>query len=102
MNDKDLDNIKYFTKKVNTEKAIEILNKIFNTDIDPEKGYVYIDMVNNYIGYAIPHIIALLKTQQEMVTNFSSEVEEQQKNLDQIDLWAMEIQGLIKKIRGKI
>ena len=33
---------------------------------------------------------------------FSSEVEEQQKNLDQIDLWAMEIQSLIKKVRGKI
>ena len=47
-------------------------------------------------------IITLFKTQQEMVTKFSSEVDEQQKNLDQIDLWAMEIQGLIKKIRGKI
>jgi len=47
-------------------------------------------------------IIALLKTKQEMVTKFSSEGEEQQKNLDQIDLWAMEIQGLIKKIRSKI
>jgi len=47
-------------------------------------------------------IITLLKTKQEMVTKFSSEGEEQQKNLDQIDLWAMEIQGLIKKIRSKI
>jgi len=47
-------------------------------------------------------IIGLLKTKQELATNFSSEVEEQQKNLDQIDLWVMEIQELIKKIRGKI
>jgi len=57
---------------------------------------------------------------QELVTKFSSEVEEQQKNLDQIDLWAMEIEDWlrecneipvnvknsishwIKKIRGKI
>jgi len=31
-----------------------------------------------------------------------SEVEEQQKNLDQIDLWAMEIERLIKNIRGNI
>jgi len=37
-----------------------------------------------------------------LVTKFSSECDEYQKNLDQIDLWAMEIQALIKKIRGKI
>jgi len=39
---------------------------------------------------------------QALVTKFSEECDEYQKNLDQIDLWAMEIQNLIKKIRGKI
>jgi len=39
---------------------------------------------------------------QALVTKFSSECDEYQKNLDQIDLWVMEIQNLIKKIRGKI
>ena len=49
------------------------------------------------------------KTKQEMVTKFSSEGDEYQKRLDEIDLWAMEVQQLlrntqeyIKKIRGKI
>lgn len=39
---------------------------------------------------------------QELITQFSGECDEYQKKLDQIDLWAMEIQNLIKKIRGKI
>ena len=39
---------------------------------------------------------------QELVTKLSEEGDEYQKKLDQIDLWAMEIQELIKKIRGKI
>lgn len=39
---------------------------------------------------------------QKLVTQFSSECDEYQKKLDQIDLWAMEIEGLIKKIRGEI
>jgi len=47
-------------------------------------------------------IITLLKTKQEMVTMFSSEVEKQQKNLDDIDFYAMCMESLIKKIRGKI
>ena len=73
-----------------TEEAIEFLqfHRKLYYDTSQEDG--------------IDEVIALLKTQQEMVTKFSSEVEEQQKNLDQIDLWAMEVQELIKKIRGKI
>jgi len=47
-------------------------------------------------------IITLLKTKQELVTQFSSDCEVYQKDLDQIDIWAMDIQELIKKIRGKI
>ena len=39
---------------------------------------------------------------QELVTKFSSEGEEYQKKLDNIDLWAMEIERLIKNIRGNI
>jgi len=39
---------------------------------------------------------------QALVTQFSEEGDKYQKKLDQIDLWAMEIQNLIKKIRGKI
>lgn len=39
---------------------------------------------------------------QALVTKFSEECDEYQKKLDQIDLWAMEIQNLVKKIRGKI
>ena len=78
-----------------TKEAIEFLKGIKHS----VSGYgnAYIPNNNN-----IDDIIALLKTKQEMVTKFSSEVEEQQKNLDQIDLWAMEIQERIKKIRGKI
>ncbi len=81
---------------MDTEKAIEFLKGINKKSVSGY-GNAYIPNNNN-----IDDIIALLKTNQEMVTKFSSEVEEQQKNLDQIDLWAMEIQGLIKKIRGKI
>ena len=76
---------------MNTEKAIEFLQKeLIEGTVDPR------------IRKGLIEIQDLLKTKQEMVTKFSSEGEEQQKNLDQIDLWAMEIQGLIKKIRGKI
>ena len=32
----------------------------------------------------------------------TKELDEYQKSLDNIDLWAMEIQNLIKKIRSKI
>lgn len=78
-------------KKMNTKEAIEFLQKEFiEGNLDPRKRK------------GLEEIIALLKTKQEMVSKFSSEVEEQQKNLDQIDLWAMEVQELIKKIRGKI
>ena len=76
---------------MNTEEAVEFLQKgLIEGTIDPNirKGLIKIQV--------------LLKTQQELVTKFSSECEEQQKNLDQIDLWAMEVQALIKKIRGKI
>ena len=38
----------------------------------------------------------------ETIKNLRCEGDEYQKSLDQIDLWAMEIQELIKKIRGKI
>jgi len=40
--------------------------------------------------------------QQELVTKFSSDCEVYQKDLDQIDIWAMDIEELLKKIRGKI
>ena len=76
---------------MNSEKALEFFQKeLIEGNLDPRtrKGLIEIQ--------------DLLKTKQEMVTKFSSEVEEQQNNLDQIDLWAMEIQELIKKIRGKI
>ena len=93
--------------KMNTEKAIEILEEI------KEIRSTYFKNKGNYKPFEhyaslfrddenIDEVITLLKTKQELVTKFSSEVEEQQKNLDQIDLWAMEIQMLIKKIRGKI
>jgi uncharacterized protein YkuJ len=42
------------------------------------------------------------ESKQELVTKFSKEGDECQKRLDQIDLWAMEIQGLVKKIRANI
>ena len=77
--------------KMDTEKAIEFLQK---------------ELIEATINWKIREgligIQDFLKTQQELITKLSSEVEEQQKNLDQIDLWAMEIQMLIKKIRGKI
>ena len=84
---------------MNTEKAIEILEEL--QDMTGSIEHL------TALGYKeekqeIEEVINLLKTQQEMVTKFSSEVEEQQKNLDQIDLWAMEAQALIKKIRGEI
>ena len=56
-----------------------------------------IDMVNDLLEIEKKNNI-----NQELVTKFSKEGDEYQKNLDQIDLWAMEIQALIKKIRGKI
>ena len=84
---------------MNTEKAIEILEEL--QDMTGSIEHL------TALGYKeekqeIEEVINLLKSKQEMVTKFSSEVEEQQKNLDQIDLWAMEIQALIKKVRGKI
>ena len=84
---------------MNTEKAIEILEEL--QDMTGSIEHL------TALGYkeekqAIEEIINLLKTQQEIVTKFSGECDEQQKNLDQIDLWAMEAQALIKKIRGKI
>ena len=76
---------------MNTEEAIEFIQKEFiEGNLDPMKRA------------GLKEVIALLKTKQEFVSKFSSECDEYQKNLDQIDLWAMEIQGLIKKIRGKI
>ena len=42
------------------------------------------------------------ESKQELVTKFSKEGDECQKRLDQIDLWAMEIQKLVKKIRANI
>ena len=39
---------------------------------------------------------------QELVTQYSSEYEVYQKDLDQIDIWAMDIEELLKKIRGKV
>ena len=85
-----------------TEKAIEMLERAKKTKSASTR---YMILNEDCIG----EIITLLKTQQEMVTkleetrkNMIWENSEYQKNLDQIDLWAMEIQGLIKKIRGKI
>jgi len=84
---------------MNTEEAI----KFCKDEINWIKEEIYNYPRNGeYAVMQFNKIITLLKTKQEMVTNFSSEVEGQQKNLDQIDLWAMEIQSLIKKIRGKI
>ena len=82
---------------MNTEKAIDILEELQGMSIEHLTALGYKEEKQ-----AIEEVINLIKTKQEMVTKFSSEVEEQQKNLDQIDLWAMEIQSLIKKIRGKI
>ena len=50
----------------------------------------------------LKNVVSLIKAQQDLITKYSSECDEYQKNLDQIDLWAMEIQERIKKIRGKI
>ena len=84
---------------MNTEEAI----KFCKDEINWIKEEIYNYPRNReYAVMQFNKIITLLKTKQEMVTNFSSEVEEQQKNLDQIDLWAMKIQSLIKKVRGKI
>ena len=84
---------------MNTEEAI----KFCKDEINWIKEEIYNYPRNReYAVMQFNKIIALLKTKQEMVTKFSSEGEEYQKNLDQIDLWAMEIQGLIKKIRSKI
>ena len=55
------------------------------------------DMINDLLK-----IEKIYFNKQELFTKISSEVEEQQKNLDQIDIWAMDIEELLKKIRGKI
>jgi len=74
-----------------SQEAIDFLQKeLIEGYLDPRKRSALIE------------IQSLLKTKQEFVTKFSNEGDEYQKNLDQIDLWAMEIQGLIKKIRSKI
>jgi len=76
---------------MNTEKAIEFLQKEFiEGDLDPRKRR------------GLDDIIALLKNKQELVTKFSSDCDVYQKDLDQIDIWAMDIEELLKKIRGKI
>ena len=81
---------------MNTEKAIEILKKI-NVKSVSGYGNAYVSNNNN-----IDDIIALLKTNQELVTKFSSEGDEYQKKLDQIDELALLIENAIKRIRGKI
>ena len=86
----------------------------FNITIKEERQEL-IDMVKDLL-----EIEKKNNKNQELVTKFSSECEEQQKNLDQIDLYAMEIEDWlrdcneipinvknsishwIKKIRGKI
>ena len=47
-------------------------------------------------------IIALLKTQQERITQFSEEGDMYQEKLDQIDLWAMEIQDIVGHLNVQI
>ena len=66
-----------------SQEAIDFLQKeLIEGYLDPRKRSALIE------------IQSLLKTKQEFVTKFSNEGDEYQKNLDQIDLWAMEIQGL--------
>jgi len=84
---------------MNTEKAIEILEEL--QDMTGSIEHL------TALGYkeekqAIEEVINLIKTNQELVTKFSSECDEYQKKLDNIDLWAMEIERLIKNIRGNI
>jgi len=50
----------------------------------------------------LKNVVSLIKAQQDLITKFSSDCEVYQKDLDQIDLWAMDIEELLKKIRGKI
>ena len=87
------------SKKMNTEKAIDILEEL--------QGMTGSIEHLTALGYkeekqAIEEVINLLKTNQELVTKFSSDCEVYQKDLDQIDRWAMDIEELLKKIRGKI
>jgi len=86
------------------EAGYEVIKKLENKIEDLENEVETLDSeVRRYQG-RIKDLEERIKGMKDMglVSKFSSEVEEQQKNLDQIDLWAMEIQELIKKIRGKI
>ncbi len=77
---------------MNTKEAIEFCEQIKYSNVyTPQKFSSEIGNIQN-----------LLQRNQELVTKFSKEGEEYQKSLDQIDLWAMEIQELVEKIRGKI
>ena len=75
--------------KMDTKGAIEFLERAKKTK-SASTRYMILD------EDCISGIITLLKTKQEMVTKFSSECEEYQKRLDQIDSWAMEIEERIK------
>lgn len=76
---------------MNTEKAIEFLQKEFiEGNLDPMKRM------------GLEEIIALLKTKQRLVTQFSSDCEVYQKRLDKIDELALLIENATKRIRGKI
>ena len=84
---------------MNTEKAIDVLEEL--------QGMTGSIEHLTALGYkeekqAIEEVITLLKTQQEFVSKFSSECEEYQKRLDQIDELALLVERAIKNIRGKI
>mgnify|MGYP001152651411 CR=1 FL=1 len=92
-------NLKVKTK-MTTKEAIEFLKWLSeNTPytIKHETGEDFTEIAQLLQELENKNII-----KQTLVTKFSSECDEYQKNLDQIDLWAMEIQNLIKKIREKI
>ena len=77
---------------MNTEKAIEFL----------EKELIESSYFSPAQREKLKNVVSLIKAQQDLITKFSSDCEVYQKDLDQIDIWAMDIQELIKKIRGKI
>ena len=84
---------------MNAEEAI----KFCKDEINWIKEEIYNYPRNReYAVMQFNKIITLLKTKQEMVTKFSSEGDEYQKKLDQIDELALLIENAIKRIRGKI
>jgi len=97
------------TKKEERQELIKMIDDLLEIEKNWNKVILVlkVDYAKDFVMVTkrleqLNNIAVQAKTKQELVTKFSKEGDECQKRLDQIDLWAMEIQKLVKKIRANI